>query len=488
MEKYSSLAHKNRIALLGLGVGGILYTITFASEYGVEKRPLWYLLIGLLLAWLPVVVASIGWRKDRETDLVKHTIAVGFAIVYTYNIFLTLNGASYVYVFPMILMVCVFNDLKYMLKIMFGVVLENLIVTIGGLVTKSAFGYVTDANSAMQLMAVLAMAVASVVVMKALEEDAKERVDEMEEEKAHTEKALHHVTSLTERMTKSIDEINQATEHLTTSAESTSLAMNEVAGGAEHTSEAVEKQMNQTEKIQQRIESINTEATTVAENMTETIEVLKTGKQDMDILVGKVDDSVALGVDITSKLENLDEYIKNMHTIVGIIGEITSQTSLLALNASIEAARAGEAGKGFAVVAGEITNMASQTQSATTNITDLINGVSNAVNEVVTTVRTMIEGINAQKESAENTVASFRKIESNTLAISDSVESLSTGVQELEVANRQIADYIEKISAISQQLSARSNETLDAQQANTSYITKISDMVSELAEMAGEEA
>ena len=59
--------------------------------------------------------------------------------------------------------------------------------------------------------------------------------------------------------------------------------------------------------------------------------------------------------------------------------EISSQTSLLALNASIEAARAGEAGRGFAVVASEISNLSSQTSQTVGHINRIISEVNEAV-------------------------------------------------------------------------------------------------------------
>src|SRR3546814_13380773 len=77
----------------------------------------------------------------------------------------------------------------------------------------------------------------------------------------------------------------------------------------------------------------------------------------------------------SSDLQGLAEAAQKIGDVVNLISDIASQTNLLALNATIEAARAGEAGKGFAVVASEAKNLASQTATATEEITSQVGGM-----------------------------------------------------------------------------------------------------------------
>lgn len=246
----------------------------------------------------------------------------------------------------------------------------------------------------------------------------------------------------------------------------------------------MQNQLEQTHAIQDKVDEVATAVEEIGNSMTLTLKALAEGKQDIEHLASEVEASVDNGTEVTEKLENLNQYMDEMNSIVELIGGITNQTSLLALNASIEAARAGEAGRGFSVVATEISGMATRTKEATVHITELISNVSNAIMEVVGVVSNMIDGINEEKTGASNAEESFESIEDSTRAIQKNADTLSRSISELQNANKEIIDSIQTISAISQQVSAHAGETMQAEEENLNVMQDVSAIMQKLATLA----
>ena len=77
--------------------------------------------------------------------------------------------------------------------------------------------------------------------------------------------------------------------------------------------------------------------------------------------------------------------------ILGLIDTISSETTLLSLNAAIEAAHAGAAGSGFGIIADEIRVLAETTSRATQEIAGVISGVSDASGSMSATTGRAVE-------------------------------------------------------------------------------------------------
>lgn len=468
----TEIARNNRVGMLAHATDATVMVIYSIIQTYAGLHSGLYAVLMVILGIGPVVAEYVCWKKDPATPAIRHFLAIGFALFYSVALFTSTNNIVFVFVIPMILVISIYNDTKYSLMINTGTVIESLLVAVIGSQT-GKFGYAGADSAVIQVVIMVLVGLYSFLSAQVLERNNREKMQNIDESRKETELLLSDISSLSRELAAGIEDMDTDLDRLNTTFVKTKGAMEQVTAGADDTANAVQKQLSQTEAIQSKVELVNDASNRIAENMEQTLQTLEGGNKDVRALVEMVDASVQNGADVAEKLGTLDKYMEEMHSIVELIGGITSQTSLLALNASIEAARAGEAGKGFAVVATEISGMATQTKEATVNITELIQNVSSAISEVVGVIRQMIAGINEEKQGASNTADSFLAIEKNTFAIQEHVKKLAAEINELKEANSVIVASIQTISAVTEEVSAHASETMEAEEENS---TRLNDM------------
>lgn len=132
--------------------------------------------------------------------------------------------------------------------------------------------------------------------------------------------------------------------------------------------------------------------------------------------------------------------VERINELTGTIMEISSQTSLLALNASIEAARAGEAGRGFAVVATEIGSLADQTSKA-------IADISMIVKEVHLAVSNMSDCLEETTGFLETTVvADYKEFEQVSEQYKEDADVFKASMESVRDAMEELAGSIDNIA------------------------------------------
>ncbi len=155
---------------------------------------------------------------------------------------------------------------------------------------------------------------------------------------------------------------------------------------------------------------------------------------DLQSINSLVSESMSATTDIAARLSMA---VDEIGTTVELLNEISSSTSLLALNASIEAARAGDAGKGFSVVASEVGNLAETTQSSLNDVVTVINRVYKNVEEINDQINENASNLAKQNEQFK---AVFKNMREMTSLLGVSVDA----IREMDEAHKQQAEVIRK--------------------------------------------
>lgn len=150
-----------------------------------------------------------------------------------------------------------------------------------------------------------------------------------------------------------------------------------------------------------------------------------------------------------AKIMTLEAQSQKISGILSTINEISSQTGMLALNASIEAARAGQHGRGFAVVAESIGKLAGDSSAATADIEKIIVDLCRDISDTVANIESARAGVDGQTQAVDKvqeTFADFGTLAEKTRASVGSMEAL---IEEMYRCDRSIVNAVEQIRNIS---------------------------------------
>lgn len=485
INKMSDKVRVNTTAMFCYTILIAILDVAYFIEVLKKSRTVPYYIVFLILSLVPYIMARITLVKDRESDKIKYILAGGFFIFNLFIIFTTTSVIAYVYAIMVAVILVCYNNNKLTLVYMLGITLSNIAQVIFMSVSHQSTSMKTS-DIEIRILSLILFTVFVSMSTLAVEITNKNRMKQIETEKERVSNLINQILKVSNKMTDNIGYVSNKMEILYDTADKTKRSMEEVALGTGETVDSIQMQMKKTEEIYQSICDVSNSTSTISDNIGATREEIESSKTNITELIRQVELSNESNKYVSNDIEKLNEDAKKMQSVIEIINGVTSQISMLALNASIEAARAGEAGKGFAVVASEISNLATQTNDATVNITELIDNVTEELSNMVSVIKDMLYNATEQNKVANNTAHSFEEIAIKAETVYSEADKLNELVKGLSLANEQVIKGIETISAATEEVTAHSSETLETSERNSSIASEIKEIVQGLSDLANE--
>lgn len=196
----------------------------------------------------------------------------------------------------------------------------------------------------------------------------------------------------------------------------------------------------------------------VSEESTNVYRKIDEGQQELTEIKELSDGTIDSSKEMKQDMNQLSVVINKMNEVVAGINKISSQTNMLALNASIEAARAGEAGRGFSVVADRIRNLSEETQNLTANMAHFVEDVRNASAKSVESVDNTIDALGAVTDKINHVWGLNEGNRQHLEKITEDISSLAAVSEEISSCMIELEN---RAASIDQQCSVLKEDTVE---------------------------